>query len=52
MMDDIKDDGTAASAGVKDEVAPPAPVPGKADRPLRSVGPESEVRGGAEAPEE
>ena len=48
-MDDIKDDGTAASAGVG--VDDQDKVPKDTPKTLRSVGPESEVRGGPEAPE-
>ncbi len=44
-MDDIPTEKPAASEGV-----PPAAVPTRRDgRPLRAVGPESEVRGGHEA---
>jgi hypothetical protein len=49
-VDDLKDEaGTAASDTTSDETASRPPVK---HRPLKEVGPESEVRGGPEAPDE
>jgi hypothetical protein len=50
MPDDIKTDQPPASGSEKPDAKQPA-VTDAPKRPLREVGPESEVRGGAEAPD-